>query len=419
VVPLFDIRLQHQAIQAELVATFQRVLHSGHFILGPEVQAFELNAAKFLRVRHALGVSSGTDAILLALMSLGIGPGDEVICPSFTFFATAGCIARVGAIPVFADCCPACFNLDVADAAERITGRTKAIIPVHLFGQSAEMDSVMALAEQHNLAVVEDAAQAIGAEYRGRQVGGIGNFGAFSFFPTKNLGALGDAGLLVTNDDALAERARLLRTHGARQRYFHESVGGNFRLDAIQAALLNTKLQYHDLYTARRRAHAAFYAERLGALPGVVRTEVEGGACSGEMQSTGSARARHRIELNRSVRIILPAAYPHNRPIWNQYTLRVLGDGCRDALKQHLAARGIGSEIYYPIPLHRQPCFARSEAAAQKLPVSDTIASQCLSIPVFPELTEEQRDEVVSGIQSFLESMPADGGRSLTGSATA
>ena len=236
-VPLFDLKPQNAALAGELQAVFARVLASGQFILGPEVQAFERECAAYLGVRHALGISSGTDAILLALMALGIGPGDEVLCPSFTFFATAGGVARTGAKPIFCDVHSDTFNLDVADAARRLSPRTKAILPVHLYGQACDVTAIAAFARQHGLRVIEDAAQAIGATWQGRSVGGFGDFGAFSFFPTKNLGAFGDAGLLTTNDDALAERAALLRTHGAQPKYYHQFVGGNFRLDALQAAL--------------------------------------------------------------------------------------------------------------------------------------------------------------------------------------
>src|SRR5713226_740197 len=229
-VPLLDLKQQNAPLAAELRAAFERVLASGQFILGPEVEELERRTAAMLEIKYAIGVSSGTDAILLALMALGIGPGDEVICPSFTFFATAGCIARVGAKPVFADSCSVCFNLDVEDAARRITPRTKAIIPVHLFGQPAEMEGVVNLAEAHGLAVIEDAAQALGAAYRGRRVVSIGTIGTCSFYPSKNLGGFAEGGLLVTSDDALAERVRLMRTHGAEQKYFHKMVGGNFRL---------------------------------------------------------------------------------------------------------------------------------------------------------------------------------------------
>jgi dTDP-4-amino-4,6-dideoxygalactose transaminase len=251
-VNLLDLKAQNGALEPELNEAFLRVLRSGHFILGPEVERFERALAEFTGAKHALGVSSGTDAILVALMALGIGPGDEVLCPSFTFFATAGCVARVGATPVFVDSCPVCFNLDVRDAARRITPRTKAIIPVHLFGQAAEMDGVLELAAKSGLKIIEDAAQAMGATYRGKQVGTLGDFGTISFFPTKNLGALGDAGALLANDTALFERAKILRMHGMEPKYYHQVVGGNFRLDALQAAMLSVKLPHFNGYTAAR-----------------------------------------------------------------------------------------------------------------------------------------------------------------------
>jgi dTDP-4-amino-4,6-dideoxygalactose transaminase len=363
-VPLLDLKPQNSALSGKLQEAFQRVLESGIFILGQEVEQFEQKTAEVTGARHAIGVSSGTDAILLALMALGIGPGDEVLCPSFTFFATAGCVARVGARPVFVDSCPVSFNLDVHDAARRITPRTKAIIPVHLYGQAADMDEVMELARANNLRVIEDAAQAIGATYRGQQAGSIGDFGTFSFFPTKNLGAFGDAGLLTTNDDGLAETARLLRTHGAKQRYYHQQVGGNFRIDALQAALLSVKLPHLAEYSKRRAENAAYYTERLAWVS----------------------------------RVILPRAYEHNGHIWNQYTLRVK-DEARDGLKAHLTACGIGSEIYYPLPLHRQECFAPAKEA---LPVSELLAAECLSLPIYPDLSREQLDWVVEAIGEFL-----------------
>src|SRR5271168_331902 len=279
-VNLLDLKPQNSVLEPELHEAFLRVLRSGHFILGPEVDKFERALAEFTGAKHALGVSSGTDAILVALMALGIGPGDEVLCPSFTFFATAGCVARVGATPVFVDSCPVCFNLDVRDAARRITPKTKAIIPVHLFGQSAEMDGVLDLARQHGLRVIEDAAQAMGATYRGKQVGALGDFGAISFFPTKNLGALGDAGAVLTNDTALFERAKILRMHGMDPKYYHSVIGGNFRLDALQAAMLSVKLPHFNSYTAGRRRNAALYTQRLAALPGVVEAGPEDCGCA-------------------------------------------------------------------------------------------------------------------------------------------
>lgn len=371
-VPLFDTKIQNNALAADLQAAFARVLASGQFILGPEVQGFERQCAEYLGVKHALGISSGTDAILLALMALGIGPGDEVICPSFTFFATAGCVARTGATPVFCDVRADTFNLDVADAARRVTPRTKAIIPVHLYGQAAEMEALNALARQHGIKVIEDACQAVGATQGGRSVGGLGDFGTFSFFPTKNLGAFGDAGLLTTNDDALAQRATLLRNHGAHPKYYHQFVGGNFRLDALQAALLAVKLPQLDGYTQRRTANAARYRTQLSGLPGV------------------------------GTRLILPASQSGNGHAWNQFTVRLPGAGRRDALRDWLAARQIGTEIYYPLPLHAQACFAALRQTDTDLPVSARLAGEVLSLPIFPELTAAQQDEVVAAVADFL-----------------
>ena len=366
-------------LQGELAAAFERVLRSGHFILGPEVEALEKECAAFLGARHTIAVSSGTDAILVALMALGIGPGDEVICPTFTFFATAGCVARVGATPVFADVDPVTFNLDPADAARRITPRTKAVIPVHLFGQSAEMEPLLALAEERGFAVIEDAAQALGARHHGRACGTIGDVGTFSFFPSKNLGGFGDGGLVATNRDDLAERIRLLRTHGAKPKYYHKMVGGNFRLDALQCALLRVKLPHLTAYSEARRHNAAFYTEELGRVAGVA------------LAGTPSATI---------ARLVLPVALPPNDHIWNQYTLRAPGAGRRDALKQHLAAAGVGCEIYYPVPLHRQECFSR--LAPANLPVAERLAGEVLSIPVFPEISADELATVARTVGSFF-----------------
>lgn len=364
-VPLLDLNRQNAALHAELTAAFERVLRSGHFILGPEVEAFEKEAAAALGAKHTIAVSSGTDAILVALMALDLAPGDEVICPSFTFFATAGCIARAGLTPVFADVLPDSFNLDPADVARRITPRTKALVPVHLFGQSADMEPLQALAARHGLAIVEDAAQSLGAKHRGRASGTFGEFGTYSFFPSKNLGGFGDGGLVATSRDDLAEKVRLLRTHGAKPKYYHKIIGGNFRMDALQCALLRAKLPHLPAYCAARQRNAAFYTARLAGLPGIA----------------------------------LPGIAPHNDHIWNQYTLRVSGPGRREALRAHLTARGIGSEIYYPLPLHAQACFAHLPKVA--LPVSERLAAEVVSIPIFPELTEAQLTEVADAIVAF------------------
>jgi dTDP-4-amino-4,6-dideoxygalactose transaminase len=399
-VPLLDLNQQNLALARELESAFSRVLHSGRFILGPEVEKFEHSAAELVGARHAIGVSSGTDAILLALMALGIGPGDEVICPSFTFFATAGCIARAGATPVFADSCPVCFNLDVEDAARKITARTRAIMPVHLFGQAAEMDAVMDLAAAHpKIAVIEDAAQALGAQYRGRGAGSIGDFGTFSFYPSKNLGGFGDSGLLVTSNDALAAEARLLRTHGAEHKYFHKKVGGNFRVDPLQTALLSVKLPHLVQYSEGRRRNAAFYSSQLVHVPGV---------CANPNGSRCVAQVRE-CSRPEKVGIVLPAAYPHNHHIWNQYTLRVvageqwnLPGNPRDILQKFLTAREIGAEIYYPRPMHLQECFAEAAKNTGKLPVAESLANECLSVPIFPELTRQQLETVCAAIRDFM-----------------
>lgn len=367
-VPLLDLNRQNNPLHPELMAACERVLRSGHFIQGSEVEAFESDCARFLGAKHAIAVSSGTDAILVALLALGIGPGDEVICPAFTFFATAGCVARVGATPVFADVDPRTFNLDPVDVARRLTPRTKALIPVHLFGQTADLDALLPLARTHQLAVIEDAAQAFGARHGRHFAGTLGDCGTYSFFPSKNLGGFGDGGLVATNRDDLAERIRLLRTHGAKPKYYHAIVGGNFRLDALQCALLRVKLPHLPAYCAARQRNATFYGKMLSGLTGM----------------------------------ILPVANAQHEAIWNQYTLRLPGAGRRDALRQHLTARAIGHEIYYPLPLHRQACFAHLPPTT--LPVTEQLASEVLSIPIFPELSEEEKNRVVAGVASFFPS---------------
>jgi len=392
-VPLLDVNAQNHPLRDELNEAFQRVLQSGQFILGDEVTNFEVAAAEFLGIEHVLGVSSGTDALLLALMALDIGQGDEVIVPSFTFFATAGCVRRLGAVPVFADVCPVCFNLDAGDVAKRLSGRTKAIIPVHLFGQCADMDALAAVADSRGIPLIEDAAQSFGAEYRGAMSGGIGRVGITSFFPSKNLGGLGDSGLLMTRDRELYKRCKILRMHGMEPKYHHELVGGNFRIDALQAAFLGVKLRHYPRYTAARQANAGAYLEALEGVPGIVIARHEDCRCV-------TAQSEYFEEAK--ARIVLPVAYPHNTHIWNQFTLRVRGEGERDRLLHHLRAKGVGCEIYYPIPLHQQKCFADLPVGiGGGLPVSEQLASEVLSIPVYPELSKEQRDEVIEAISGF------------------
>ena len=363
-VPLLDLQAQYLPLRQPLLDALTRVADSQRFIMGPEVEAFEREVAAVVDVRHAIGVSSGTDALLAALMALGIGPGDEVVTSTFSFFATAGCIARVGAKPVLVDIDPDTFNLDVVAAARACTARTRALMPVHLFGQSADMSAVLALADEYNLKVIEDAAQAIGASDHGGKVGGIGNLGCFSFFPSKNLGGFGDAGLVTTNDDKLAHKVRLLRNHGMEPKYFHKTIGGNFRLDAIQAAVLRVKLPHLAGWTEGRRANAARYRQLFmdAGLVGTVR---------------------------------LPSERPDRFHIYNQFVIRVAD---RDALKQHLDAAGVGTEIYYPVPFHLQECFASLGYKQGDFPVAELAANEVLALPIYPELTAEQQQFVVEQI---------------------
>ena len=367
-VPLLDLNQQNQPLAAELKDTFARVLDSSQFILGPEVTEFERQVAAGVGATHAIGVSSGTDALLLSLMALGIGPGDEVLCPSFTFFATAGSVSRTGAIPVFIDSLDDDFNLDLEDAARRVTDKTKAIIPVHLFGQAADMDAVQRLASAHDLMVLEDAAQSMGTQFGEKKAGTMGDLCAFSFFPSKNLGGFGDGGMITTNNDALAERVRILRVHGGAPKYYHKAIGGNFRLDPLQAALLRAKLGHLPVYIAKRRANAATYLERLAESTPV-----------------------------REGRLLLPSEISGRTHTWNQFTLRVT-NGKRDALMEHLAANQIGSAIYYPVPLHRQECFSNLDGVEAGLPICEKMADEVLSIPIYPELSTEQIDHVINTI---------------------
>jgi dTDP-4-amino-4,6-dideoxygalactose transaminase len=368
-VPLLDLQAQYRPIRDEMLAAMTRIADSQRFIGGPEVEAFEREMAADIGVAHAVGLSSGTDALLVALMALGIGPGDEVITPTFSFFATAGCVSRVGATPRLVDIDPATFNIDPAAMTAAITPRTRAIIPVHLYGQCAEMDPILEQAQRRGIAVIEDAAQAIGATYKGRQAGAMGTAGCFSFFPSKNLGAFGDAGLLTAMDDGLAKRARLLRTHGMEPRYYHHLVGANFRMDALQAAILRVKAPHLDGWTEGRRANAARY------------------------------RALFR-DAGLLDRVTLPAEPAGCRHIYNQFVIRVAD---RDGLRAHLDERGIGTEIYYPVPFHLQPCFADLGYHRGDFPKAERAAAESLALPVYSELTEAQQEAVVSAIGEFVQ----------------
>ncbi|MGI9182327.1 MAG: DegT/DnrJ/EryC1/StrS family aminotransferase [Longimicrobiaceae bacterium] len=371
-VPLLDLTAQHRAIAGEVQSAVQAVIDEQRFILGPVVEQFEADVAEYLRLPHAIGCASGTDAILLSLRALDVGPGDEVVTTPFTFFATAGAIHNVGARPIFADIQPDTFNLDPAAAEAAITERTRAVMPVHLFGQMAEMEAFRSLGDRRGVGIVEDAAQAIGARQRtaaGEWIttGTLGDTGTLSFFPSKNLGGFGDGGMVVTTRDDLAERLRRLRVHGGRQMYHHEEVGYNSRLDALQAAVLSAKLPYLEEWSAGRRANARFYDEGLAELPEVVT----------------------------------PVVRPENESIFNQYTIRVLG-GRRDALAEFLKQRGIGSSIYYPVPLHRQQCFDYLGCAEGDFPESERAAREVLSLPIYPELTGEQLAYAAEGIRRFF-----------------
>lgn len=348
---------------------FEEVLDSGYFILGPEVEAFEQEVAAYLGAKHAIGVSSGTDALVVALMAAGVGPGDEVLCPSFTFFASAGSIARVGAIPVFVDSDWDSFNLDLKGVDDLITEKTKAIMPVHLFGRSADMAKVAVFAAEHSLVVIEDTAQSLSASLGGRKCGTMSDFGTYSFFPSKNLGGFGDGGLVSCEDDEKAELIKRLRNHGMFPKYYHSMIGGNFRIDALQAALLRKKLPYLDSYGRGRSDNAVFYLSEFEDLDQErVTLPLEGSAEEGV--------------------------------IWNQFTLKVHGE--RDALRDHLIANQVGCEIYYPVPLHKQECFSYLTPA--ELPVAERLADEVLSIPVYAELGEERRARVVEVVKSFFES---------------
>jgi dTDP-4-amino-4,6-dideoxygalactose transaminase len=376
-VPLLDLKAQYAAIKDEVNAAIAEVMESQHFILGPKVEQCERAIASYSSCAHGVGVASGSDALLVCLMAEGIGPGDEVVTTPYTFFATAGAIARLGATPVFVDIDPATYNLDVSQLEAKITGRTRALIPVHLYGQMADMDRVMQVADAHGLIVIEDAAQAIGAEYQGRRAGSIGHYGCFSFFPSKNLGAAGDGGMVVTNDGQRAEKMKILRGHGAKPKYYHKVVGGNFRLDALQAAVVSAKLPHLDDWTAARQRNAAQY-DRLFADAGLA-----------------SASPQSRVGLPKVVA---------NRHIFNQYVIRV---SRRDELQAYLKGRGVGTEVYYPVPMHLQECFAYLGLASGSFPESERAARETLALPIQPELTKAQASYVVECVGEFLASSPA------------
>ena len=367
-VPLLDLKAQFAPLRADVLEAIARVCDAQQFILGSEVEGLERELEAFLGIPHAVGVSSGTDALLAALMALGVGAGDEVVTSPFSFFATAGSIARLGARPVFVDIDRGTFNIDVDAIGAAATSKTKAILPVHLFGQSADMAPIVELSERSGIPIVEDAAQAIGACYRGRPVGGIGTIGCFSFFPTKNLGAFGDAGLVTTPDGTIARKVRAIRQHGGEVKYHHDLVGANFRIDALQAAILRVKLPHLESWTGARRKNAERY-RALFVQAGLVGT------------------------------VTLPAQAADRTHVYNQFVIRVPE---RDRLRAHLQSRGVGTEVYYPVPLHLQPCFRELGYRAGSFPVAETAANEALALPIYGELSEAQQSWVVEAIREFF-----------------
>ncbi len=368
-VPLLDVGRGYRELREEILTAIARVCDSGQYVLGPDVTELEQNLAQYCGVEHAVACASGSDALLLALMAVGVGRGDQVIVPSFTFFATASAAWRLGATPVFVDIDPVTFNLAPSAVEAAIGPTTKAIIPVHLYGQCADMAPIQETARWHGIALVEDAAQAIGARYGDQPAGALGDIGCFSFYPTKNLGGFGDGGLMTARSAELASRLTLLRGHGMRPRYYHREVGINSRLDSIQAAILKIKLPYLERWTQARRDNAERYLELFAAA-----------GLDGEL--------------------VLPVEAPHRRHVWNQFTVRVR-DGARDRLREHLSQTGVGTEIYYPLPLHLQECFRGLGYREGSLPETELAASEVLSLPIFPELTIQEQETVVANVARF------------------
>lgn len=360
-IPLLDLKAQYLTIKEDIDQAIQRVLDSSKFVLGPEMNAFEKDMAAYCGVKEAVAVGNGTDALLLALRGLGVGPGDEVITTPFTFFASAETVAALGATPVFVDIDPVTLNMDLDQLEAKITPRTKAIIPVHIFGQMVDVERVMEIAARHDLKVIEDSAQAIGANYRGRKAGSIGNVGTFSFFPTKNLGAYGDAGMIVTDDENLAAHLRMLRFHGCRTKYYHEEIGYNSRMDELQAAILRVKFQHIDDWNAARREKGKIYDALLAGLP-----------------------------------LTLPGIDPAGTPVYHLYVLRT---DKREELMAALKENGIASAIYYPVPLHLQRAFRNLGYKEGDFPVAEKACSQAMALPCYPELTREQQEEIAKVIK--------------------
>jgi dTDP-4-amino-4,6-dideoxygalactose transaminase len=383
---LLDLKAQYKTLKNELDEALIRTAESQYFILGSEVEKLEKAMCEYLECKYAIGVSSGTDALLIALMAIGIKPGDEIIVPTYSFFATAGVVSRLNAIPIFVDSDAITFNINPKDIESKITDKTKAIIPVHLYGQSAEMDEITAIAKKYNLKVIEDGAQAIGVQYKdGKKVGNHGDIGCFSFFPSKNLGCFGDGGLVITNDDELGEKLRIMRVHGGKPKYYHKIIGGNFRLDAIQAAVLNVKLPQLDSWSEKRRINAELYTKLF----------IEAGLASCEGVT----------EFGKNEKILLPkpvykSSGHKNYHIYNQYVIRVEK---RDELRKFLTESEIGTEIYYPVPFHKQECFSNLKTRFEKSNFvnSENAANESIALPIYPELTTEQIGYVVDSIRRF------------------
>jgi dTDP-4-amino-4,6-dideoxygalactose transaminase len=388
-VPLLDLQAQYTALKPELDRAIAEVMESQHFILGPQVQECEKAIAQYSHCAHGIGVSSGTDALLMCLMAEDIGAGDEVITTPYTFFATAGAVARLGAKPVFVDIEPVSYNIDPSQIEAKITAKTRAIIPVHLYGQMADMEAVMALAQKHNLVVIEDAAQAIGAERHGKRAGSLGHYGCFSFFPSKNLGAAGDGGMIVTNDAQRAEKLVRLRAHGSKPKYYHKVVGGNFRLDTLQAAVVTAKLKHLDTWTAARQRNAQRY-DNLFANSSLAIADSSRYAKNGHDKS----------HTNGAPQLLLPKVVAE-RHIFNQYVVR---SSRRDQLKAALQEKGVSTEIYYPVPMHLQECFASLGYKPGAFPNSETAAQETLALPIYPELSDAQAAYVVESVRSFFQS---------------
>lgn len=390
-IPIFSLKKQHESLQKDLEDAFRRIVASGGFVLGPEVEAWENEFGHFLGAKHAVGISNGSDALLLALQALGIGPGDEVICPTYTFFATAGSVARLGARPVFVDSTPCCYNLNISEVANAIGPRTKAVIAVHLFGQAADMEPLAKVAAKAGIPIVEDVAQALGAKVGAKYAGTLGALGCFSFFPTKNLGALGEGGMVVTDDPVLAEKVRKLRVHGAGRKYFHEEVGGNYRLHALQAAFLRVKLPRLGRWLEQRARNAEIYMRHLSQ-NGLARPAAEECVCHFPSSTQSVEEAA----------LLLPFRC-HPSHTFNQFVVRIPGkNNKRDRLREHLQKKGISTEVYYPRPLHIQECFRELGYQQGQFPWAEKFSQETLALPIYPELEASELEQVALELESLV-----------------